>query len=179
MQLTDEELMNAFASRGKDDAFSKLYEKYFPLLSKYMGWLANNMDQGKDIAQNVLLKVYQNPASFDASRNFKVWIFSMAKNLWKNELRSEAIQKVHNEQILYQSQLEEEPMSEDDNKKAFLKKELTKLSENHKEVFILKYSNNLTIKEISEVCACSEGTVKSRLFYALKQLKGNLNLIKV
>ena len=45
------------------------------------------------------------------------------------------------------------------------------LSEIHREMIILKYSNNLTIKEISQVLACSEGTVKSRLYYAINNLK--------
>jgi len=50
------------------------------------------------------------------------------------------------------------------------------LSPNHREVMILKYSSNFTIAEISEICGCSEGTVKSRLFYAIKKLKSILKV---
>ena len=52
------------------------------------------------------------------------------------------------------------------------------LSEIQKEVFLLKYNSNLTIAEISEICQCSEGTVKSRLFYAMKILRAQLVIEK-
>ena len=51
---------------------------------------------------------------------------------------------------------------------------LKHLSETHREVFVLRYQEELSIKEISEIMTCSEGTVKSRIFYALRKLSQRL-----
>ena len=44
----------------------------------------------------------------------------------------------------------------------------------HRTVFILRFKMNLSIKEIAEICEISDGTVKSRIFYCLKKLSGQL-----
>lgn len=170
---SDEDIIKLFTKEGNDDVFKVIYKKYFPILSKYLAWLSSDYEMGRDGAQNILLKVYQNPQQFDGNRNFKVWLFSIANNQWKNELRGKAIRTREKESIKYQLTVVEDEVdpSESDKKKQLLKLGLSQLSENHREVFVLKYSNNLSIKEISEACSCSEGTVKSRLFYAMKQLK--------
>lgn len=176
--FTDEERMRLFAQEGKEDNFKILYQKYFPILSKYMAWISSDFEQGRDIAQNILLKIYQNPKQFNTERNFKVWLFSIAKNQWKNELRNKAVQDRENPLVQYQLSIADEEKDDSENKERMrlLKSGMDQLSESHKEVFILKYSNNLSIKEISEVCSCSEGTVKSRLFYAMKYLKEFIHL---
>lgn len=178
IKMPDEVLMKNFIRHHDNDAFSYLYKRHFPPLCKYIGWISGDLEKGKDIAQSIFIKIYQNPASFDSSRKFNVWLFSIAKNQWKNELRNEAIRNKHQELLIFE--IADETSADDDSanntkKLKSLNTELEALSETHKEVFILKYSNNLTIKEISEVCDCSEGTVKSRLFYALKKLKDKLN----
>lgn len=171
---SDEELMRQFSLSRSDEYFSELYQRYFVSLAKYLSWLCGNKDQGQDIAQSIMLKIYQNPLLFDSSRNFKVWLFSISKNQWKNEIRDEAVRKKHLESLRIVEENEPEQIDHKE-KLSLLEAALSKLSESHREVFILKYSNNLSIKEISKVCALSEGTVKSRLFYALKNLKDQVH----
>ncbi len=165
--------MEAFIQNRNPDVFAHIYKRHYTTLSKYVAWLTNDVELGKDITQNIFLKIYNRPEIFDASRNLKVWLFTIAKNQWKNELRNRAIRLKH--QVFLSSKWANEVKeSEQEEKEIRLKRlnnAVVNLSETHKEVFVLKYSNNLTIKEISEVVNCSEGTVKSRLFYALKHLR--------
>lgn len=58
--------------------------------------------------------------------------------------------------------------------KEFLFKELTKLNQLKQNTFLLRFQENFSIKEISEILECSEGTVKSRLFYTTKYLAKKL-----
>ncbi|MEM6964730.1 MAG: RNA polymerase sigma factor [Bacteroidota bacterium] len=173
-ELTDEQLMESFASQNDEVAFGQLYRKYFPMMSKYLGWQLHDPEKGKDLAQNIFLKIYQKSSLFDTSKNFKVWLFIIAKNQMKNELRNEAIRSKHLENIAILPTNENEEKADHTQRLQQLKTELAQLSENHREVFVLKYSNNLTLQEISEICNCSVGTVKSRLFYALQKLKNKL-----
>jgi RNA polymerase sigma-70 factor (ECF subfamily) len=57
-----------------------------------------------------------------------------------------------------------------------LDRELEQMNEKHRMTFILRHQQGLSIKEISEIMACSEGTVKSRLFNAIKRLANRLRL---
>ncbi|MCP4442670.1 MAG: RNA polymerase sigma factor [Aureispira sp.] len=168
-KLEDEELVVLFVQHQDEKAFSSLYKRYFLSLAKYIGWLTNDRSKGKDIAQNIFLKIYQSPTLFDTSRRFKTWLFVIAKNQWKNELRNHSNREKHKKILAITLGQKEE--TTEDNRLKNLSKALEQLTEAHKEVFVLKYSNGLTIKEIAQILDCSEGTVKSRLFYALKKTK--------
>lgn len=176
--VSDGDLMASFCSTGNEKLFEKVYENHFIPLSKYMAWISGDTEFGKDIAQSIFLKIFQNPNTFDPTRNFKVWLYSIAKNYWKNELRHQKVQQKHIETLRLVVDEEEEEPIELKKKKEALQKAIESLSLAHKEVFVLKYSNNLSITEISEVCNCSRGTVKSRLFYSMKHIKESIQFKK-
>ena len=77
----------------------------------------------------------------------------------------------------YEGALPSEAFQDDLDQQSFttaLADEVTRLSDTHQEVFRLRYQEELPIREISEIVGCSEGTVKSRLFYSLRKLAGRL-----
>ena len=170
---SDEELMRIFIDTKNDAVFSLIYQRHFVSLSKYLTWLTGDTEQGKDIVQNIFLKIHNKPFLFNTDENFKVWLFIIAKNQWKNALRNKALRnRKHKEFSNFLAQEPQENSKVDSGlRKKLLNKAMNELSDNHKEIIVLKYSNNLSINEISEVLKCSEGTVKSRLFYALNKLK--------
>jgi RNA polymerase sigma-70 factor (ECF subfamily) len=59
-----------------------------------------------------------------------------------------------------------------------LKEELEQMSESHRTTFILRFKHDLSLKEIAEITNTNEGTIKSRIFYALKKLSENLKEFK-
>ncbi len=175
-EISDEALLKRFINQNNQLAFNQIYNRYFVPLSKYVAWLANDIEVGKDIAQSVFIKLYSEPHICDVNKIFKTWLFVVAKNTMTNEWRN-----LSNRNRLLQEQIElpetEESLSPDPRMNK-INKALEQLSDDHKSVFILKYSSNLTIKEISEVIDCSEGTVKSRLFYAIQHLKDIIGIQK-
>ena len=60
----------------------------------------------------------------------------------------------------------------------YLQKELDKMEAPHRECFLLRYQQELSIKEIAEIMDCPDGTVKSRIFYTLKKLSEQLEYFK-
>lgn len=171
--LSDEELMKEFTSQNSTEAFEIIYHKYFVQVTKYLFWITQDLDQSKDIAQNIFIKIYDKPNLFDPEKNFKIWLFTIAKNNGKNYLRDQSIKKKHLKSIVKEVKSADNTMEEyiPDNNAEFIKKQIHLLSDIHKEVLLLKYSSNLTVSEISEILGCSVGTIKSRLFYAIKNLK--------
>lgn len=170
--LSDEMLMTYFLKEANQQCYTELYRRYFKPLVKYLIWLGTDAETSSDIVQNIFIKIYLQPHLFDVNREFKVWIFSIAKNHWKNDMRRQSNRtKLHLSirQILPNVEIDAESIQGDKLQK--VRQAINLLPEDHKEVILLKYSSHLTIKEIAGVMDCKEGTVKSRLFYALKKLQ--------
>ena len=173
---SDEALFLLFHQEGDVKGYEEIYERYFSTLAKYASWTTGDKEKGKDFAQKVLLKLFERPELFDAKQNLKTWLFTILRNQIKNEWRNEN----NRQKILDQIPLTHEtPTEHIDNKNRVheVLKALESLSENHKEVFLLKYSNNLSINEISHALKVSEGTVKSRIFYAIKSIRNTIKNI--
>ena len=175
--MSDENLMRAFIEKKDMTAYSLLYTRHFDPLRKYLAWISDR-EQAKDIAQNAFYHIYKKPEKFDLSRSFQLWLYSIAKNLWKNEIRNAATRKKYHENIDVSDSNPELDLVENRTRLIQIHRAIEELSIQQKEVFVLKYSNNLTIKEIAELLSCSEGTVKSRLFYAIKGIRARIKKIK-
>jgi len=119
---------------------------------------------------------------YDASRSFKTWIFSVAANMCKNEFKRNEIRKNTKTGIdhLYyvSSDANLEKVIHEKQFKDALLGALDEMDEKHREVFVLKHMDGLSIKEISEIMEIQEGTVKSRLFYAIKRLANQLKVFE-
>ena len=179
--LTDEVLMELSAG-GEQTAFSELYRRYSSkLMSFFYKMLWKDREKAEDFTQDIFSKIIQKPELFDPSKKFSTWIYSIANNMCKNEYRKHAVRKEAHEKIAHSQNGQLKQRNEYD--KNLMKEELNKaignLDEKHKTVFIMKYKQHLSIKEIAEVINISEGTVKSRLFYSLKKLSEKLEYFKI
>lgn len=174
-EMSDELLLEAYTEHRDAQAFSIIYNRHFDNLSNYLKWLMKSPEKAKDITQSTFIKIYLKPENFDTQRNFKVWLFSIGKNLLKNALREDQVRQNHLQQFS-QIPTDENTVRKDKSKKLKkLEHAVQNLSEKHREVFILKYTNNLSINEIAQICECCKGTVKSRIFYALQEIKKTIS----
>lgn len=173
----DEELMRELQS-GKSNSFDELYKRYSSKMIYYF-YKAFNGDEEKarDFAQDLFLKIITKPESFNTEKKFSTWIYAVAYNKCKDEYKSAQIRKT--EQLdLYE--FADEDMSKVEFRIDFskfnakLNDELDKLSAEHKTVFLLRYKEEFSIKEIAETLNCPEGTVKSRLYYTLNKIATKL-----
>lgn len=179
---TDEELMQK-AAAGNSHAFEIIYERYSAkLLGYFHRMLWKDRELAEDCLHKLFLKLIEKPELFNAQYSFKTWIYSIAHNMCKNEYRR--MEKINGDNIQQKvaADAAEKPLGDLalDNKKfiAALDKELGQLGENHRQTFELRYFEHNSIKEIAQIMQCSEGTVKSRLFYTLKALAKNLGAYK-
>ena len=177
-KCTDEELLQLIA-RGNTLACDELYTRYSSRLLKFLYRLLNNdKEKAQDFLQDLFVKIIEKPERFDTSRKFSTWVYTIAANMCKNEhrnmgTRGRLLKENHEE--LFPSYQEE--WLENVDKQIFRKKlaiALDDLDYLPRETFILRYQEELSIKEISQILDCSEGTVKSRLFYTLRKLAKSL-----
>lgn len=177
---SDAELMLA-VSRGDQQAFTVLYRRYKDRLYYYFFRMLNNsQEQANDFLQELFLKIIEKPELYDPAYKFSSWIFSVAGNMCKNEYRRRVS---HAETPLAESEIQE---SEEFDKQVFCADQLIEkvfetldsIGPDYRSVFLLRYREGFSIKEIAEILDLAEGTVKSRLHYARKQLGDALAYLK-
>ena len=177
--MTDESLMVS-VSKGDKRAFDELYHRYSgPLLGFFMRLLWRDREKAEDFVHDIFAKIVRKPELFDPTRKFKTWLYSVANNMCKNEYKRQEVRKNtsngldssyavsdSNANVLHEVQ--------DMQFREAFEESLDALDLKHSEVFKLRHIDCLSIKEIAEVLEISDGTVKSRLFYASKYLAKSL-----
>jgi RNA polymerase sigma-70 factor (ECF subfamily) len=181
--FSDEQLMLAL-KQGEKLAFNELYVRYSDKLYGYllkMLWF--NEVRAQDLLQDVFTKIITQPHLFDTNRNFKTWVYTIAANLCKNEFKRNEVRKgtvngVENQVAITSDTNVEKEVHERHFREA-LDDALLKLDIKHREAFVLKHIDGLSIKEIADITGANEGTVKSRLFYAIKKLSESLQIFEL
>lgn len=178
---SDEKLMQMIAE-GDQQAFTELYERYSTrLLNYFYRMLWKDREKAEDFMQELFTKIIHKPHQYNPERPFKTWVYSVANNMCKNEYRRAEIRKPTSYTLDEGIQVSDNgvDVSRKIDAGTFnerLMEELELLDEKKKETFILRYVQDLPIKEIAEMLDCSEGTVKSRLFYTVKHLSDKLKV---
>lgn len=157
---------------GDSAAFDYLYIRYNKRLLHFaFRMLNNNLELAEDILQDVFMKIAEKPFLFHVEREFKPWVFAIAANACKQQYRKPVTLSVEDENLdVNYDQLKTPDQLDFAAFKIALKQELQVLTYEHRCTFILRFQENLSIKEISEIMECNEGTVKSRIHYTLKKL---------
>ncbi len=176
---TDEYLMQCVA-HGEKMAFEVLYTRYAPRLQGFFSrMLGRNYEKARDFTQEIFLKIYYMRTQYDNSQTFSSWIFTMAYNMCKNEYRHLAVVEEHVAFQLTEPILAEGPLFEKEyDKELFdqaLKQAMQQLSPESLAILTLRYEEELPISEIARILSCPEGTVKSRIHYALRYLAQELS----
>ena len=177
--VPDEKLMISIA-KGDKRAFDEIYNRYSgPLLGYFTRMLWRDREKAEDFVHDLFAKIIRKPELFDPGRTFKTWVYSVANNMCKNEYKKQEIRKNTSNGLDESYNVRDDNFDvyrelEDRQFRDVLEQRLMDIDPKHSEVFRLRHENGLSIKEIAEVLSLSDGTVKSRLFYATKYLAQRL-----
>ena len=174
-ELDDSGVVSAFLE-GESRAFDELVNRYQNRLLNFVYRTTGDRERAEDLVQEVFVRVYRHIHRFDRSRKFSTWIYTIASNLAKNELRNRS----RNPLVLFQTirrnwedddrplQFEDPGTRPDDlYRKRHLREAVEdaveKLPPHHRNVFVLRELEGKSYEEIAEITSCNLGTVKSRL----------------
>jgi RNA polymerase sigma-70 factor (ECF subfamily) len=180
--MEDGHVIAAFLS-GEERAFSEIVTRYQTRLLNFVYRTISDWEKAEDLVQDVFLRVYRHLHNFDRTKKFSTWIYTIAANLAKNELRNRSRHRLvlleemttirRGEEC--QHELEDASSRPDD---LFLKRHLcalvdeatAQLSARHRQVFVLRDVQGKSYEEIAEITSTKVGTVKSRLSRAREAL---------
>lgn len=174
-KLTDEELVSAIVKTNDALLFGVLYDRFAGLVYNKCYGFAKDGDEAKDLTQDVFLKLFVKLASFKGKSKFSTWLYAFTYNHCVNYVTRNTAKKFEKKSVDY---ADIENISEDyDESSDFsdmrvdqLKKALEMVSPDEKMILLLKYQDNLSIKEIESALGIGESAVKMRIKRAKDKL---------
>lgn len=174
------------AKAGDTHAFDQLVMKYSRKLYGLIYHMTSNSEDSNDILQDTFSKAYRSLSLFRGHSTFYTWVYSIAVNMTLNHLKKkkrrsgpsydDADSGILNDAAFIDKAYLANPRRNSNIHELHskLNEALLKLSEGHRSVVKMFDIQGMPHAEISRVLGVSEGTVRSRLYYAHKQLQGQL-----
>ena len=171
---------------GDETALAPLVEKYKGMVHRLAMQITKNHEDANDVMQETFIKVYQSIHTFRQEAAFETWVYRIAVNealnfVKRRERRRESSlettdESEFNTETLRKAEMNNNPeiQAEKAELRHWVTKAVNSLSLKHRIVVILHELEGLTHAEIASILNCSEGTVRSRLHYARKQLRSLL-----
>lgn len=134
--------------------------------------LCGNETEAQDLVQETFLQAFKSAHRFRGTSSVYTWLHGILRNLCHQHFRQQN-RLVFEEELVAGATLQpaEANASDQDFCAVELRRALQKLSLEHREVIVLRYYENLKIQEIASQTGVTQGTVKSRLHYAMRCLE--------
>ncbi len=180
MSIPDEDLIRKI-KKGDMESFNELVRRYetkiYSVAYRFMG---NHADAG-DLAQETFIRMYQALPGFRGESSFSTWLYRIAANACRDELRKRQRRRsISMDELIENSPASVPVAAGNDSPEEVLQRNetqrhvqecLNRLSDDHRLVLVMREIQGLSYEEIAEVLNCSLGTVKSRISRARNALK--------
>jgi len=180
--VSDEQLIAQFQA-GELSAFEEIVGRYQGQLINFVGRLLNDRNTAEDIVQETFLRVYRNKHRYKEIARFSTWIYTIAGNLARTELRRRKIRnffsisqrgETEKDYEIPDTEINVEKSVEGGMVRDLILKEVMQLPVYFREVIILRDLQDLSYEEISQILKVPLGTVKSRVNRGRTQIQKRL-----
>ena len=171
-QATDHELMAAVA-RGDVASMSGIYEHRNRALFRFFYRLTGRQAPAEDLTHEVFLRMIRYRHTYQAGDGFEAWMYRIARNAFadyvkKNRLETPAVEgEMEAVESANPSQFESVAKQQD---LATLDRALRRLPEDKRELILLSRFQGLSYEQMGRILGCETGTVKVRVFRAVKEM---------
>lgn len=188
---TDEQLLKEYLD-GKTASFELLARRHASELFQFTIRFTGNSVAAEDVVQETLLQMHKSAASFDPTRRFKPWLFTIAANKARDYLR----RRNRRRELPFDAQMDNEDESsrrfvdllagdqpiaggdmELEDKRRLVRAAVDVLPDKLREVLILAYFHRLAYKDIASALGIPLGTVKSRLHAAIASFRDSYEAV--
>ncbi|HWJ79025.1 MAG TPA: RNA polymerase sigma factor SigW [Niallia sp.] len=171
--------------KGDQNAFGDIIEIYKDKVFQICYRMLGNRHEAEDIAQEAFIRAYVNIQRFNIELKFSTWLYRIATNLCIDRIRKKKPDYYLDAEVpgtdglnMYSQIAAEGRLPEDDVEslelQAMIQLEISKLPEKYRSVIVLKYIEELSLNEISEILELPLGTVKTRIHRGREALRKQL-----
>lgn len=159
------------ARKGEAEAFGLLYDHYMPQIFRFIYLKVSHREEAEDLTHQVFMKAWQNITNYEEQGfPFSSWLYQISRNQVIDYYRQK---KPQLDIELVKENLFIDTLPDTDQKLEFNKiiKTLNKLTQEQKDVIIMHFINDQSIKEIANILKKSEGAIRLLQHRALNRLK--------
>jgi RNA polymerase sigma-70 factor (ECF subfamily) len=172
MQATSDEVLIGRIAAGDRLAMQVLYARHHVRVYRFVLRLVRNESMAEDLISEVFLDVWRQAGKFEGRAAVSTWLLAIARFKALSELRRRPEEELSEEAAGAIEDTADTPdvALEKKDKGELLRKCLTELSPEHREIIDLVYYHEKSVEEVAEIVGIPEATVKTRMFYARKKL---------
>ena len=176
MNGTDNALM-AQVSNGEVAKLAVLFERHHRPLFRYFVSMNRNRELSEDLVQDVFFRMLRYRASYDPAQSFTAWMYQIARNasLDQAQKRKAEVVGIDEREDRRMEPVSSAPGPEESAAKsqdlALLRRALDRLPADKRELLVLSRFQNIRYEQIAEILGCEVGTVKVRVFRAMRALE--------
>jgi RNA polymerase sigma-70 factor (ECF subfamily) len=172
--LDGEDKLIRDAIRGLSSAFGSLYGHYQPQIYRFVFLKVGRREEAEDITHQVFLSAWTNVASYkDRGHPFSSWLYQIARNKVIDHYRTNKVDLPLEifEEVLVSS--DDSPLEDFETKSTTeeVQRAIARLKPEYQEVIILRFVEDLPLKEVAAITGKSEGAIKLLQHRAVKNLK--------
>ena len=174
--MDERELIRQMKS-GDRASFDQIYEKYYVPLFRSAYLICGNREDAEDVLQDTFVTCWLCIGQLRKEENFRCWIFQImtqtARKRAKERSRQLPDEDIVNriDQIAASHRMEAADEYERTADKTVIEEALSALDQASREVIVLYYYEEMSVREVAKTLGIFEGTVKSRLYFARRKLK--------
>lgn len=174
--------------KGDQDAYGEIVEIYKDKVYQICYRMLGNRHEAEDIAQDAFIRAYININSFNIDLKFSTWLYRIATNLCIDRIRKKKpdyyldaevagtdgltmYSQISSKSDMPEKELESLELEES------IQREILKLPDKYRSVIVLKYIEELSLIEISEILNLPIGTVKTRIHRGREALRKQLRYV--
>ena len=158
-----------------------LFQQIVKEYSERLWWLArrfvNSHDDADDLVQDIFLKIWTALPSYRGEAQLYTWVYRIAVNEALNRLRKEKVRAAFRFASLeaeMENRIDNDPWFDGDAAQRALSKAVARLPEKQREVFILRYYDEMPYEEMSQVLGTSVGALKASYHIAREKVEAEL-----
>ena len=175
--MTDSEILGLYRDGQQERAFNAIVENYSERLYWHVRHFLCSHEDTDDLMQEIFIKVWSSMPSFRGDSQLYTWLYRIATNETLNHLHKQKVRAALQFRSLtpeLENRIDEDPFFNGDELQKELMKGVSKLPDKQRLVFTMRYFEDLSYEDISDILGTSVGALKASYHLAVTKIKAGL-----
>lgn len=175
--MTDKEILDLYNSGQRELAFKELVNSYSERLYWHVRRLLCSHEDTDDLLQDIFVKIWSSLSTFRGESQLYTWLYRIATNESLNFLQKQKIRAALQFESMtskIEERIDEDTLMDGDQLQRDLMKAIQRLPSKQRTVFIMRWFDDLSYEDISEILGTSVGALKASYHFASEKIKAEL-----
>ncbi len=172
--MTDREIIDLYKAGQQERAFREIVDSYSERLYWHVRRFLCSHEDTDDLLQDIFIKIWSALPSFRGDSQLYTWLYRIATNETLNFLNKQKVRSALQFESLsskLEEKIDEDPWFNGDSMQRLLMKAIQKLPEKQRLVFTMRWFDDLSYEDISEILNTSVGALKASYHFATEKIK--------